>query len=201
MVLTHVKGHYHDAGIQLAEPKQPPAAQSTPIKQTAAAEPLLPPPPPPPAPPIDPPIIAPTALERLSLPASVSIQLQPMPASPSSLSSAAAVQQQLVAADMSMPVAAPAAAAAAATWPHSMFASDSMNNNQMTGLTDTSAVSSINEHGEMDEASSHQSMMIMGGGGGSSAAVTAGGGSWRDPAPYRCGHCHQVSNWKHVIQV
>lgn len=24
---------------------------------------------------------------------------------------------------------------------------------------------------------------------------------WRDPAPYRCGHCHQVSNWKHVIQV
>ncbi|XP_055381830.1 putative uncharacterized protein DDB_G0282133 isoform X2 [Condylostylus longicornis] len=23
---------------------------------------------------------------------------------------------------------------------------------------------------------------------------------WRGPAPYRCGHCHQVSNWKHVIQ-
>lgn len=23
----------------------------------------------------------------------------------------------------------------------------------------------------------------------------------RDPSPYRCGHCHQVSNWKHVIQV
>ncbi|XP_065358587.1 uncharacterized protein LOC135952518 isoform X2 [Calliphora vicina] len=22
----------------------------------------------------------------------------------------------------------------------------------------------------------------------------------RDPSPYRCGHCHQVSNWKHVIQ-
>lgn len=21
------------------------------------------------------------------------------------------------------------------------------------------------------------------------------------PAPFRCGHCHQVSNWKHVIQV
>lgn len=20
-------------------------------------------------------------------------------------------------------------------------------------------------------------------------------------APFRCGHCHQVSNWKHVIQV
>lgn len=25
--------------------------------------------------------------------------------------------------------------------------------------------------------------------------------SWRPSAPYRCGHCHQVSNWKHVIQV
>ncbi|XP_055643534.1 uncharacterized protein LOC129779831 isoform X2 [Toxorhynchites rutilus septentrionalis] len=24
--------------------------------------------------------------------------------------------------------------------------------------------------------------------------------SWRPSAPYRCGHCHQVSNWKHVIQ-
>lgn len=23
----------------------------------------------------------------------------------------------------------------------------------------------------------------------------------RDPLPYRCGHCYQVSNWKHVIQV
>ncbi|XP_075153845.1 uncharacterized protein LOC142227275 isoform X2 [Haematobia irritans] len=25
-------------------------------------------------------------------------------------------------------------------------------------------------------------------------------GDRRDPSPYRCGHCHQVSNWKHVIQ-
>lgn len=41
------------------------------------------------------------------------------------------------------------------------------------------------EHGEMDEASSV------------GTSVTG----WRDPAPYRCGHCHQVSNWKHVIQV
>ncbi|XP_065093290.1 uncharacterized protein LOC135713978 isoform X3 [Ochlerotatus camptorhynchus] len=24
--------------------------------------------------------------------------------------------------------------------------------------------------------------------------------TWRPSAPYRCGHCHQVSNWKHVIQ-
>jgi hypothetical protein len=23
----------------------------------------------------------------------------------------------------------------------------------------------------------------------------------RGLAPFRCGHCHQVSNWKHVIQV
>jgi hypothetical protein len=28
-----------------------------------------------------------------------------------------------------------------------------------------------------------------------------GRGVWRGPAPYRCGHCKQVSNWKHVIQV
>lgn len=41
------------------------------------------------------------------------------------------------------------------------------------------------DHGEMDEASS---------------GVTSVSG-WRCPAPYRCGHCHQVSNWKHVIQV
>jgi len=41
------------------------------------------------------------------------------------------------------------------------------------------------EHGETDEASSL------------GTSVTG----WRDPAPYRCGHCHQVSNWKHVIQV
>lgn len=42
-----------------------------------------------------------------------------------------------------------------------------------------------NENGEMDEASSR------------GTSVSA----WRCPAPYRCGHCHQVSNWKHVIQV
>ncbi|XP_058055902.1 uncharacterized protein LOC131207308 [Anopheles bellator] len=42
-----------------------------------------------------------------------------------------------------------------------------------------------------------------GGGGGGGA----GGGTqkvamptWRHNAPYRCGHCQQVSNWKHVIQ-
>lgn len=42
-----------------------------------------------------------------------------------------------------------------------------------------------NENGEMEEASS---------------GFTSVNG-WRCPAPYRCGHCHQVSNWKHVIQV
>lgn len=55
------------------------------------------------------------------------------------------------------------------------------------GVTATTAPSSTNnEHGETDEASS----------GGTSV-----NGGWRGPAPYRCGHCHQVSNWKHVIQV
>lgn len=34
-----------------------------------------------------------------------------------------------------------------------------------------------------------------------STTTTSGGSGWRGPAPYRCGHCHQVSNWKHVIQV
>lgn len=27
------------------------------------------------------------------------------------------------------------------------------------------------------------------------------GGSATNAAPFRCGHCNQVSNWKHVIQV
>lgn len=45
--------------------------------------------------------------------------------------------------------------------------------------------STSNEYGEMDEASS---------------GVTSAPG-WRGPQPYRCGHCQQVSNWKHVIQV
>lgn len=49
---------------------------------------------------------------------------------------------------------------------------------------DTSMMMMATEHGEMEEASS----------GGTSVS------EWR-PAPYRCGHCHQVSNWKHVIQV
>lgn len=52
-------------------------------------------------------------------------------------------------------------------------------------LSSATSVSSNNEHGETDEASS---------------GVTSVNG-WRGPAPYRCGHCHQASNWKHVIQV
>ena len=60
----------------------------------------------------------------------------------------------------------------------------------VVGLTvDAGAKASGNiatiENGEMDEASSL------------GTSVTG----WRGPAPYRCGHCHQVSNWKHVIQV
>lgn len=56
-----------------------------------------------------------------------------------------------------------------------------------TTATGTVAPSSTNEHGETDEASSGGTSVVNGG--------------WRGPAPYRCGHCHQVSNWKHVIQV
>lgn len=53
--------------------------------------------------------------------------------------------------------------------------------------TGTVATSSTNKHGETDEASSGGTSVVNGG--------------WRGPAPYRCGFCHQVSNWKHVIQV
>ncbi|GAB0094090.1 uncharacterized protein DMENIID0001_093130 [Sergentomyia squamirostris] len=43
-----------------------------------------------------------------------------------------------------------------------------------------------NENGELDEASSGGTTVMPG---------------WRGAtASYRCGHCHQVSNWKHVIQ-
>ncbi|XP_017071567.2 LOW QUALITY PROTEIN: uncharacterized protein LOC108108145 [Drosophila eugracilis] len=35
---------------------------------------------------------------------------------------------------------------------------------------------------------------------GSPSLLTTADGDRRDPSPYRCGHCHQVSNWKHVIQ-
>lgn len=49
----------------------------------------------------------------------------------------------------------------------------------------TTAPRTTNDHGETDEASSGVSSVS----------------GWRCPAPYRCGHCHQVSNWKHVIQV
>lgn len=53
--------------------------------------------------------------------------------------------------------------------------------------TGTASAPSTNEHGETDEASSGGTSVVNGG--------------WRGPAPYRCGHCHQISNWKHVIQV
>lgn len=48
------------------------------------------------------------------------------------------------------------------------------------------SIIATNENGEMDEASS---------------GLNSVNGGWRGTAPYRCGHCHQVSNWKHVIQV
>lgn len=36
---------------------------------------------------------------------------------------------------------------------------------------------------------------------GSPGLLTMNDADRRDPSPYRCGHCHQLSNWKHVIQV
>ena len=40
-----------------------------------------------------------------------------------------------------------------------------------------------------------------GGGGGVANSDSAEASVRRGHAPFRCGHCHQVSNWKHVIQV
>lgn len=55
-----------------------------------------------------------------------------------------------------------------------------------TTTTSTTTTSATNENGgEMDEANSGLNSV----------------NGWRGTAPYRCGHCHQVSNWKHVIQV
>lgn len=68
--------------------------------------------------------------------------------------------------------------------PPQLIATD-MTTNGSAAIIQSSAKSSSIENGEMDEASSL------------GTSVTG----WRDPAPYRCGHCHQVSNWKHVIQV
>lgn len=49
------------------------------------------------------------------------------------------------------------------------------------------ANSHSNDHGEMEEASS--------------GGTTVGHHNYRSQLSYRCGHCQQVSNWKHVIQV
>lgn len=187
VVLTHVKGHYHDAGIQLelktnnsTPPNRPPASAST-----ATADIVLLPPPPP-----EPPVIASTALQRLSLPASVSIHLQPV------------VQSSTLSAAITPPAANVKASTSAATeaissgWSPILLPSPALTAMSGHSVTNADANASGNNHqpngnnenGEMDEASS-----LLG-----SSSVT---GNWRDPAPYRCGHCHQVSNWKHVIQV
>lgn len=55
-----------------------------------------------------------------------------------------------------------------------------------TSINSTTTNSTTNENGgEMDDTSSGLNSV----------------NGWRGTAPYRCGHCHQVSNWKHVIQV
>lgn len=64
-------------------------------------------------------------------------------------------------------------------------ASDSKTANLVQAANKATPQTTNNENGEMEEASS---------------GFTSVNG-WRCPAPYRCGHCHQVSNWKHVIQV
>lgn len=59
------------------------------------------------------------------------------------------------------------------------------NQNQNQNSTLSGSTTANNDNNEMDEASSGLNSV----------------NGWRGPAPYRCGLCHQVSNWKHVIQV
>lgn len=59
------------------------------------------------------------------------------------------------------------------------------NQNQTQNSTLSGSTTANNDNNEMDEASSGLNSV----------------NGWRGTAPYRCGLCHQVSNWKHVIQV
>jgi hypothetical protein len=97
---------------------------------------------------------------------------------------AAALQQNSAAQPMmTTPVAATAASAAVAS-PPTMVSSAGAGN---SGGRQQHGGGTKRENGETNnETSTHQH---------------GGRGVWRGPAPYRCGHCKQVSNWKHVIQV
>lgn len=59
------------------------------------------------------------------------------------------------------------------------------NQTQTQNSTLSGSTTANNDNNEMDEASSGLNSV----------------NGWRGTAPYRCGLCHQVSNWKHVIQV
>ncbi|XP_037052350.1 uncharacterized protein LOC119085910 isoform X1 [Bradysia coprophila] len=187
VVLNHVKGHYQEAGIKF-EDKNVPAAE---LSQQIISQPN-------PSPPIAAasPIPTPSSSQtsklyskllsaamgfpNLNVPPQLhptalkSLQLhnQDLHSAPLNLQKPVTPQPpQLVPADMST-------------------ATSSSSSSSTTALSAAAAVvvsetaQPTIEHGETDEASSL------------GTSVTG----WRDPAPYRCGHCHQMSNWKHVIQ-
>lgn len=193
VVLTHVKGHYHEAGLLL---NMKPLGQST-------------------EKPPEPPIIPPTALLRLPIlhPVTLTISnslasippqqvatdmtMNPTVASPQPLKSMTpTITMKPVSMLMASPPQPPplsmvatnhspnlaTSSSASMSPPQLMLVGKQYHHHQ---LQQQSQNASALENGEMDEASSLGS------------SVTG----WRDPAPYRCGHCHQVSNWKHVIQV
>lgn len=176
IVLTHVKGHYLDAGI---------AIEDNPAPHTSA---LLS------SPPSD---LASLVGGNNTASSYMSEMLSKIP-----LPLIAAMNPQLTATTTSpirnalqtpSPVKIPSAAPFDMTIgdrkleipaPHGQIAAATVMATPMATTPQSSATTT--EHGEVDEASS--------------VGTTVSSG-WRDPAPYRCGHCHQVSNWKHVIQV
>lgn len=193
VVLTHVRGHYRDAGRKISSPPPPPPQPNISKPQSYDSH--------------TPPIIQ-IGGSTIRLPVTMQLSssssslMTPPPAPqvisfiPQFLAPPPATQQppQLVATDMTT---ASSALVAATPPPVSLSLSGirsvgGLFNTAVASAGSVAAVatstlvkSSTIENGEMDEASSL------------GTSVTG----WRDPAPYRCGHCHQLSNWKHVIQV
>lgn len=202
VVLTHVKGHYQEAGIMLLEDQHHSSISPALIKAPSADANIID------ASkfPLNSNMYLNGLLSKMNLPLPTMNQHQQQVAA-ANFSAAAAVaafvgnnlhgsQLSPIKLTMSPQLSAVGAAAASAcdmTTPM-VSATTSTTPAPMRSTTTTTVAAEAallpisatpSEHGEMDEASSV------------GTSVTG----WRDPAPYRCGHCHQVSNWKHVIQV
>lgn len=171
VVLAHVKQHYRDAGIPIDDITTDTSSQATPPMDTVAA----------------------TNQHKanifnqimMSLPDTISFhhhqQPQPQHHQQQDQIQDLSVHTKTTASDNEQITLKPLPVSAS-TVPSSI--SQNPDTVMPSAQTSTTPVHTANDHGEMDEASS---------------GVTSVSG-WRCPAPYRCGHCHQVSNWKHVIQ-